>query len=117
MDKPKSLSVKDFLIRKMSVKMLKSESILDSIVSHQFSSAQQAMRIHNSIELSGFGKFLFNVPKATKKLKKFYEVEKVYTNILNNEDIPEKKIHKTQIKLKTIQDYILSLKPKINEPV
>ena len=41
-DKPISLSVKDYLIRKLAVKMMTSEKTIEAVVNHQFQSAQQA---------------------------------------------------------------------------
>lgn len=117
MDKPLSLSVKDFLIRKMSVKLLHSEDILDKIVSHQFSSAKEAMGTNNSVEFSGLGKFLFNTKRAIKKFNMYYNIEKNYTNKLNGNNLSPSEVHKLQIKLKSVQDDMFSLKLKLNDAV
>ena len=60
-NKPISMSMKDYLIRVQSVKAMMSEKIIEAVVNHQFQSASLAMRTNNSIELSGFGKFYFNI--------------------------------------------------------
>jgi nucleoid DNA-binding protein len=64
-DKPVTLSVKDFLIKKMAVKMRISESVIEAVIEHQFKEMMKAMEDSNSVELSGFGKFIFNEKKAT----------------------------------------------------
>jgi nucleoid DNA-binding protein len=71
--KPKSMSMKDFLIRVQAVKMMKSEKTIEAVVNHQFQSMNIAMRSNNSVELSGFGKFYFNIKKAKKRLANLIE--------------------------------------------
>ena len=65
--KPKSMSMKDFLIRVQAVKMMKSEKTIEAVVNHQFQSTNLAMRTNNSVELSGFGKFFFSVDHPRSK--------------------------------------------------
>lgn len=71
--KPKSMSMKDFLIRVQAVKMMKSEKTIEAVVNHQFQSMNIAMKSNNSVELSGFGKFYFNIKKAKKRLANLIE--------------------------------------------
>ena len=80
--KPKSMSMKDFLIRVQAVKMMKSEKTIEAVVNHQFQSMNIAMRSNNSVELSGFGKFYFNIKKATKRL----------ANLIEKKDAVEKQL-------------------------
>ncbi|MFN9901185.1 MAG: HU family DNA-binding protein, partial [bacterium] len=70
-DKPISLSVKDYLIRKMAVKMMVSEKTIEAVVNHQFQTAHDAIFQHKSLEISGFGKFFFNEKKAHKMMETF----------------------------------------------
>lgn len=62
--------MKDFLIRVMAVQLMRSERVIEQVINHQFTSASEAMRTNDEIELSGFGKFIFNKKKALKKLAK-----------------------------------------------
>jgi len=57
MDKPISMSVKDFLVRTLAVKMMMNEKMIEAVINHQFQSANVAMDLNNSIYISGFGKF------------------------------------------------------------
>ncbi len=115
MDKPMSMSDKDYLIRMMSIKTNTPVITIDAIITHQFEAANEALKDNNSIELSGFGKFVFKVKKAENKLKKnigkkeYWEKElldislseqkrKSYTNKLNN-TIKEIEILKTKLKI------------------
>ena len=76
-NKPASMSMKDYLIRVLAVKAMMSEKTIEAVVNHQFQSASLAMKTNNSIELSGFGKFYFNMKKAIKRLA-FLETKKLY---------------------------------------
>ena len=68
MDKPVSLSVKNFLIQKISVDMAIPENVVEHVVNHQFDGVLNATKSCYSVEVSGFGKFMFNVRKARHKV-------------------------------------------------
>jgi len=115
MDKPISLSVKDYIIRKMSVKMMLSENVIESVVNHQFKSTIEAFYdVHKSIEIGGFGKFIFNVKKAQKKMDKYLQMKKALENQLNT-PLSEAKRKTAQSKLSEITENINQLKPKLEE--
>jgi nucleoid DNA-binding protein len=113
MDKPISLSVKNYLIRKLAVKMMVSESVIDAVVTHQFHSALEALSTHDSLELSGFGKFYFNKKKALKKMEKMLSQKAVFENILKRPELTEQKRASTEVKLKNVLYNIEYLKPRI----
>ena len=113
MDKPISMSVKDFLIRTLAIKMLTSEKTLDAVINHQFQSANEAMHLHKSVEISGFGKFFFNDKKANKRMEKLISKKDAYEKILANPDITDqKKAYANVVLDNTIKD-IIALKPRI----
>lgn len=113
MDKPQSLSVKDFLIRTLAVKLMVPEKTIEAIVTHQFTEANMALKTEESVEISGFGKFFFNYKKAVKKMEKLLSQKAVFEKILNNPDITEQKRHSTNVKLTNVINNINVLKPKI----
>lgn len=119
MDKPVSLSVKDFLIRKLAIKMLTPEKTIEAVVHHQFSSANEAITktVNKSVEVSGFGKFIFNDKKAIKKMDNLLKIEQHLIDIINGS--PSEQRRKTAYaKLEDLRKAIEILKPKIdNEPV
>ena len=114
MDKPISLSVKDFLIRKMAVKLLTSEKTIEAVVNHQFTSANNALLKHNSLELSGFGKLLFNVKKANKKFERMLVQKEVLEKQLVNPEVSEKRKETAKAKLDSLEIALEILKPKID---
>lgn len=115
MDKPISLSVKDYLIRKLAPKLMTSEKTIEAVVNHQFQSANEAMHSNKTVEISGFGKFLFNDGKALRKMDTYKNIEKALLNTLSKPDLTEAKKRATLLKLGTTRSNIELLKPRINE--
>jgi hypothetical protein len=61
--------VRDVLVMKAAIKLLKPEYIVDRVVNFQFKDAAAYTKVENEVEISGFGKFLASPPKMRKKLK------------------------------------------------
>lgn len=114
MERPKSLTIKDFLIRKMSVRMLIPEFTLDAIISHQFQSATQAMLNTKSVEISGFGKFVFNDKKAVKKMEKLLSQKALFEKLMNDDSLSEQRRNNARLKYESVTLNISVLKPKID---
>ncbi len=89
------------------------EKILDSVISHQFQSANNALYTANSIEIAGFGKFLFNQKKAEKHFQRMLEQKEVLEATLANESVSQQKKHSAKLKLDSLLKAIDILKPKI----
>lgn len=113
MDKPVSISVKEWIIRNMSVKMMVSERIIEAVVNHQFSSAYEAMEKNDSIEFSGWGKLYFNRKKANYKMEKMRSQKGVFENILAMPDITERRRKSTEVKLANTNKNIEVLSSKL----
>ena len=65
------MTIKDELIRAVAKKYNMPEKTILAIVSHQFDGAHAATMNNNSIEISGFGKFMFNNKRALKQMEKY----------------------------------------------
>jgi nucleoid DNA-binding protein len=115
MEKPSTMTVKEWIIKKMAISMVVSEKIIDAVVTHQFDAANDALDLNESVEISGFGKFLFNTKKAHTHYTKLLQMKQAYENTLADPDITEKKKHSTQLRLNTVLIDIKILKPKIHE--
>jgi hypothetical protein len=101
----------------MAISMVVSEKTIDAVVTHQFDSANDAVNIHKSVEISGFGKFYFNQKKAFTHYNKLLAIKQAYEKMLLDENITETKRNAVQLKLQIITSSIKTLKPKIdNEP-
>jgi len=112
MDKPISMSVKDFLVRTLAVKMLTSEKTIEAVVNHQFQSANEAMDLNNSIEIASFGKFYFNEKKATKRLGALKAKKEAMETIIADETTSEQKRRSSQVTLEKTEALINLLTTK-----
>lgn len=115
MNKPVSVSVKEYIIRKLSMKVMIPEKIVDVVISHQFNEALNALSKHNSVEIAGFGKFYFNEKKAKYKMEKFVAQKELFEKMMNDESLTERKRASAKYKYETAVKNIEDLKPKINE--
>ena len=109
-NKPKSMSHKEYLVRALSIKLAMSEKIVEAVVNHQFQSANEAMDVNHSLELSGFGRILFNNKKAIKKLAALEAKLERTKKQLDNNNADVKKI---QDAIEVLEKQIRLLKPKI----
>lgn len=118
-NKPPSMSIKEFLVKKIAInkvcdKMI-SEKTIDTIISHQFDSANVATATNNSIEISGFGKFVFNEKRGVKLMQKYTEQVEYYSKMLSSE-LTEAERRNAEMRLESINNNVKALKPKLNEP-
>jgi len=112
MDKPISMSVKDYLVRTLAVKMMISEKMIETVINHQFQSANEAMDTNNSIEISGFGKFYFNEKKAKKRLEDLTRKKNLMLEFIASAETSEQKKRSSQVTLEKTEALINLLKTK-----
>lgn len=117
--KPHNMHIKDHLIKKIAInKVIEdrmiSEKVINKVVSHQFNFANEAMYKHNVVEFSGFGKFVFNMKKAQKKMQKVEEIIAHFSRVLEDETISQTVRRNAEMKLATAIDNRTKLKPKID---
>ena len=112
MDKPISMSVKDYLVRTLAGKMMVAEKTIETVVNHQFQSANEAMDVNNSLEISGFGKFYFNEKKATKRIGQLNAKKQAMEKIISDETTSEQKRRSSQVTLDKTEALINLLKTK-----
>ena len=113
MDKPVSMSVKDFLVRTLAVKMLTSEKTIEAVINHQFQSANEAMDLNNSVEIAGFGKFFFNEKKGTKRIEQLNAKIGAMEKIIADPMSTEQKKRSSQVTIDKANITINELKTKI----
>lgn len=107
------MPLKEHLIKQLSLKLNIPEKILTSVINFQFTEALNATTLHNSIELSGFGKFVFSQTKAHKQMEKYNAQLKAYNLLLNDPSSPEELIRNTLLRINTTNKNIEHLKPKL----
>jgi nucleoid DNA-binding protein len=113
MDKPISMSVKDYLVRTLAVKMMVSEKMIETVINHQFQSANEAMDTNNSIEIAGFGKFYFNEKKAKKRIEDLTRKKNLMLEFIASDETSEQKKRSSQVTLEKTEALINLLKSKI----
>lgn len=111
--KPISMSVKDWLIRKLAPKMMITEKTIETVINHQFQSANEALLNNKTIEISGFGKFIFNDKKALKKMSTLQAMKIALDRQIQNPELDENKRRIAGMKLQSVTEAINALKPKI----
>lgn len=111
MEKSMSIPLKESLIKKLSQQLNIPESTIDLVISDQFTEAFRATSNFNSIELSGFGKFVFHQKKAAAQMNK-YQAQKTMLETALIRCAPEDKRNLT-MRLNTTNKNIDHLKPKL----
>lgn len=114
-EKPSSMTVKDWLVKKMSLDMMVSESVIHRVVDHQVNGIRKALDTNKSVEASGFGKFIFNQRKAEKKVSKLNYVKIALENIINDPEQTERKIRSAEFKLHTVMLDMEAIKKRVCE--
>lgn len=119
--KPNNQPIKEFLIKKLAINRILpnkviSERDIESIITHQFDQAHNATNLHNSIEISGFGKFYFSQNKGKKEYDKLAGIQVLLEAKLLTTLTPAEE-RKTQLKLNTIVSNMKTLKIKLTNHV
>jgi nucleoid DNA-binding protein len=111
--------IKEYIIKRLAVNKvtdkLISEKTMDLVISHQFESAIKAMMTNSTVEISGFGKFLFNFKRAQKELTKYEKIREHYTSLLQQTTLSEEQRKDLEDKLAIANDGIKNLKPRVDE--
>lgn len=107
------MTIKDELIRAAAKKYNMPEKTILAIVSHQFDGAHAATMLNNSIEISGFGKFIFNNKRGLKQMKKYESQYALFSTSLENPELSSTERRNIEMKLNTVLLNIKHLKPKL----
>jgi len=114
MDKPLSMSLKDYLIKTMAVRTNTPSATIETIVNYQFEEANKALRSNNSVEISGFGKFVFKKPAALRKMIKLHSEKEMYERLLKDPNNPQERMQSCLNKLNNTIKGIEELKTKLD---
>ena len=88
-DKPASMAPREWISRVLSERDNIPLSIIEKVTTHSYDGASSALNNNNSIEVSGFGKFIFNEKRAKYTLKKFIQNKEQDEKRLEDEDLSE----------------------------
>ena len=99
----------------MAVGLVVNERVISQVITHQFNSAEDATKTNNSVEISGFGKFIFNKSKAVRHVEKLEKIKKVYEQQLAEDTLPTKNLDVIKSKLSNLNLTLNSIKPKLQD--
>ncbi len=89
-----------------------SEKMIETVINHQFQSANEAMDLNNSIEIASFGKFYFNEKKAQKRLSALNAKKGAMEKIIADETTSDQKRRSSQVTLEKTEALINLLTTK-----
>jgi len=113
-NKPESMSTKEYLFKKVSSGLQVPVTIVRAVITDQFASAQEALKDNNSIEISGFGKFVLTHKKCLNTMAKYERQMIAFDKWLADPEITDVKRRNTEMKKETIRNNMEHLKHKIN---
>jgi hypothetical protein len=105
-DKPSTMSVREWITKKVALASTIPENVIRRVVAHQFDSAYDALEKFNSIEISGFGKFYYNTTKADKELIHCKEQADSWQKRLESEGATEKERQQAREQVKWFNDKV-----------
>lgn len=85
--------IKDHLVKKVSQEQQIPLHIVRAVIENQFKSAEQAIDNVNSIEIAGFGRFIFSERRALMRIKRYGQGIENYNKMLVDPDV-----HLTQMR-------------------
>ena len=113
MDKPSNMSAKEYLMRTMSLRTNTPLKHIEAVIEHQFQEAHDALKKNKSVEISGFGKFLFMDKKAERILTASYKKIGILEKMIETGLLTEEEIIKNETKIRTLNQYVEILKSKL----
>lgn len=111
--KPASMTNREWFIKNIAVNNNVAEKIVLAIINHQFQSLSTSMQTCDTLEVSGFGKFIFNRSKAIKKLASLEHTKATYIETLSNPETTALRHKNAQVRFEHIEGSIANLKNKI----
>jgi nucleoid DNA-binding protein len=109
--------LQDTLIKTTAIKLAIPERIVEAVVNHQFASANTALASgeNMTVEISGFGKFIFSKKKAIKRLEKLQQNEIDLQDQIDHPEKLKRDLLWTKNTLTATKRIIRQLKPIVDE--
>ena len=107
-------TLKETLVRTTAVRLAIAEKVVDTVINHQFISMIEAMDLNNSVEMSGFGKFLYNMKKAQKHADDLERFIRLHQQELDNPN-RKRSVEILTALLTNAQEELKKIKPKLHD--
>jgi hypothetical protein len=88
------------------------EKVITTVITDQFDQANDALNTNDQVEISGFGKYVFNRKKAIKKMDLWLVTKEDLETRLTGE-LTDSARKNLEVKLEAVEKKIKSLKPKM----
>lgn len=108
-----NLSLKDNIIKKIVVLTGIPEKVIREVVDDSFGNAAKACLTHKSVEIGGWGKFIFCPKTAATKEKKYKSQIEVFSNKVLDETLPEYRKATYANKLKIAQENLKEVEERL----
>jgi len=113
----KSKTLRDLLVRKLSHRVHVDETVVDAVISHQFESLHLAMQSNDTVELSGFGKFIWKTNACQRKIDSTdRRIGELHARLLE-ENVDQKVVKKIKTTMVELMKRKQTLIDKINGKV
>lgn len=107
------MTMKDWLIKKISVNHATPQLIINKVISHQFESISNALVTEKSVEISDFGKFMFKPVKGERSMAKWLSQKELFTNMMEDPTLSNTIRKNAKAKLQAAVNNINHLNKKI----
>lgn len=109
-----ALSVKDIIIAKISSEdSFNNRFVVQRVIDHQFTEANEALNHNHEVEISGFGKFIFKEQRAVKLLPNLQRTVVEYNKKLKDPNLDHKEKINLNKRIVTINGVIKYLINKL----
>lgn len=101
------MQTKDILIQKTAIELGQPEELVNKVVSYSYKQLSEASKIHDQLEVSGFGVLLVSAAKLKKRIAKN---ERILNYLLALEQTEE-----TLIKIENVKKYLEYYNTRLNK--
>jgi len=102
-------------IRRLSVDLAIPEKDILSVINWQFSSTEEALKKHSSVELSGIGVFIFSPNNAKRALRKCYNYINAYERELSSGEVSPKRETSLRLGIEVQKRFIEMINTRMHE--
>ena len=101
--------LKHSLIRQIVVEMAVPEKVIEQIISHNFKAVGEALKTNNSVEISGFGKFVARKGNMLKEIADAERMIEKWNKEIEDPEISVKMREKKKMLITYKNEYIDSM--------
>jgi len=85
------------MVKRLVVDLALPNKVITAVIDHQFMSLLQAMKTCNSLEMSGFGKFFFNVRRVAVIMAQLERMKILYKEWMLSDDEQKQRMGKERM--------------------